>query len=400
MSNLSIAHYFPFERVSILEQEVSADSTEACIRVVPDRRFRPLCHVCKEKCYHIHSHDSRSLRDLNFGSARVSLDCCYRTVFCPRCQAIRVEDLGLFDPYQRITRRLARYIHELCKLMTVKEVADHLGLDWKAVKNADKAFLEAQYGTPNLEGLRVLAVDEIAIRRGHRYLTIVLDYNSGRVVWVGKERKARTLGRFFNLLSKGQKNALEAIVMDMWDPYIKAVQKKVPHVKIVFDLFHVVAGFSRVIDRVRNSEYRKASKENKDVFKGARFLLLKNRSNVRRKKDRRQLKELLALNKVLNAMMILKDKLKHLWGYSYRAWADKAIDEWCALARAVGHREMDRFANMIERYRYGILNHCDHPVHTSKLEGVNNKIKVIKRKAYGYHDLRYFSLKIIQAFSN
>ena len=193
---------------------------------------------------------------------------------------------------------------------------------------------------------------------------------------------------------------MEAVVMDMWDPYIAAVRMKVPHVKIVFDLFHVVAQFSRIIDKVRNSEYRKASQANKEVFKGAKYLLLKNRRNIRRPKDRRHLEELLRLNKVINAVMILKDKLKHIWRYRSRTWAEKALEEWSALARAVNHPAVRKFAKTLDRYRYGILNHCEFPIHTGKSEGVNNKIKVIKRRAYGFHDVRYFSLKIIQAFAN
>jgi transposase len=295
---------------------------------------------------------------------------------------------------------MARYIYELCKFMTVQEVAQHLGLDWKTVKTIDQYFLEKHYGQTDYNGLRILAVDEVSIRKGHRYLTVVLDYLTGRVVWVGKDRKASTLKKFFVGMSKEQQQQLEAIVMDMWDPYILAAQTKVPHVKIVFDLFHVVAQFSRVIDKVRNTEYRKASKTNKKVFKGAKYLLLKNRSNIRRHKDRKHLAELLTLNKVINSILILKDKLKHIWSYRSRAWANKAIDEWCALARTLDHPELTKFSKTLCRFRYGILNHCDHPIHNGKLEGVNNKIKVIKRKAYGYHDVRYFSLKIIQAFTN
>jgi transposase len=161
-----------------------------------------------------------------------------------------------------------------------------------------------------------------------------------------------------------------------------------------------VANFSRVIDKVRGSEYRKACSEHKDVFKGAKYLLLKNRSNIRRQEHRQQLNELLALNETINTVMILKEKLKHLWSYTSRTWAKKALDEWCALARTLKHPAVTRFANMLERYQYGIVNHCEYPIHTGKLEGVNNKIKVIKRKAYGFHDLRYFTLKIYQAFSN
>ena len=158
--------------------------------------------------------------------------------------------------------------------------------------------------------------------------------------------------------------------------------------------------FSRVIDQVRNAEYRRASKEDKSVYKGARYLLLKNSKNVRCKDHRQQLKELLALNEIINTVMILKDKLKYLWTYRSRTWAEKALNQWCALARSLNHPSVSAFVRMLERYHYGIVNHCDYPIHTGKLEGVNNKIKVIKRKAYGFHDLRYFTLKIYQAFFN
>jgi len=110
-------------------------------------------------------------------------------------------------------------------MMTVSEVARHLGLNWKTVKDIDKYFLERDYGQPDLSGLRILAVDEISIRKGHRYLTVVLDYLSGRVVFVGKDRKATTLEQFFSQLSQDQRETIDAVVMDMWDPFIKAVKK-------------------------------------------------------------------------------------------------------------------------------------------------------------------------------
>jgi len=400
MSALSIAHYFPFPRIRILRQQVGGDARKAYLEAVPNKRFRPICHICGRRADRVHSQERRWVRDLDFGPARVWIRCLYRKIVCPHCQKTPIEELDLFDPYLRVTKRLARYIFGLCKIMTVLEVSRHLGLDWKTVKAIDQKFLEEQFGQTDYRGLRILAVDEVSIRKGHCYLTVVLDYESGRVVWVGEDRKARTLKRFFSGMSRGQRQKLEAVVMDMWDPYIVAVRTKVPHVKIVFDLFHVVAQFSRIIDKVRNSEYRKASKANKEVFKGAKYLLLRNRSNIRRLKDRQHLEELLRLNKVINAVLILKDKLKHIWTYRSRTWADKAISEWCALAQAVRHPAVSKFAKTLCRYRYGILNHCEYPIHTGRLEGVNNKIKVIKRRAYGFHDLRYFSLKIIQAFVN
>jgi transposase len=142
------------------------------------------------------------------------------------CRQIRIEDLDLFDPYIRVTRRLAFYIYQLCQVMTVSEVANHLNLNWKTVKAVDKQFLEHQYGKPDLNNLRILAVDEIAVRRGHQYLTVVLDYLSGRVLFVGKDRKAETLIDFFEQMSSVQRESIEAVAMDMWDPFVKAVKKK------------------------------------------------------------------------------------------------------------------------------------------------------------------------------
>ena len=226
MSALTIASYFPFRRIKIINQQVLPDASEARIFAQPDKRFLPICQCCGQKASGIHSWTQRTIRDLNLATAKVWLSCQYRKLFCAKCQQISIEDLNLFHPYLRVTHRLALYIHHLCRFMTVIEVAQHLQLDWKTVKNIDKWFLERQYGQPDLNGLQVLAVDEISVKKGHHYLTVVLDYLSGRVVYVGEHRKSKTLEKFFNQLNRQQRNSIEAIVMDMWDPYIKAVKKK------------------------------------------------------------------------------------------------------------------------------------------------------------------------------
>lgn len=398
MSTLSIRPYFPFCRVRIVRQSVSAEADRAQVDMEPDDRFHPICHVCGQPAGAIHQWDRRLLRDLNLGAARVWINCRFRTVFCPTCQGHRVEDLGLFDAHRRVTRRFARFVHDLCQETSIQAVAEHVGLDWKTVKQIDQTFLEEEFGQTDYTGLRILAVDEIAVRKGHRYLTVVLDYLTGRVVWVGQDRKAETLKAFFAGMTTAQKQALQAIAMDMWAPYIKAVEEAVPHVQIVYDLFHVVQNFNRVIDLVRLSELRQAAAADRAVFKGTKYLLLSNRRTITRPAARAHLKQLLALNETLSTVMILKDLLKRIWQYASRAWADRRLREWCHLARTVGHRSVSAFAGLLERHRNGILNHCDYPIHTSRLEGVNNTIKVIKRTAYGFHDDRYFALKIKQAF--
>lgn len=226
MSELTIAPYFPFRRIKIVNQTVFKDAAKAYIRIQPDKRFHPVCHCCGERASGVHSWTERRVRDLNLAATPVWINCRYRKVFCAHCHRVSVENLELFHAHLRVTSRLALYIYQLCRLMTVTDVARHLGLDWKTVKEIDKYYLEREYGQPDLNGLRILAVDEISVRKGHRYLTVVLDYLTGRVVFVGQDRKADTLERFFNQLSDTQLAGIEAVVMDMWDPFIKAVKKK------------------------------------------------------------------------------------------------------------------------------------------------------------------------------
>ena len=208
------------------DQHVSEVAVKARIQIQPDKRFQPICHCCGHRACGVHSWTERRVRDLNLAATAVWIRCRYRKLFCAHCQRISVEDLELFHPYLRVTSRLALYIYQLCRLMTVTDVARHLGLNWKTVKDIDKYYLEREYGQPDLDGLRILAVDEISVRKGHRYLTVVLDYLSGRVVFVGKHRRAKTLERFFNQLNATQLESIEAVAMDMWDPFIRAVKKK------------------------------------------------------------------------------------------------------------------------------------------------------------------------------
>jgi len=226
MSVPTIASYFPFRRIKIIDQLVSADAGSAEIWATPHKSYHPICQGCGCRATGVHSWTERTVRDLSVTSARLWITCRYRKVYCARCRGIHIEDLQLFHPYLRVTHRMALYVHELCQFMTVSEVARHLGMNWKTVKDIDKYFLERDYGQPDLNDLRILAVDEIAIRKGHRYLTVVLDYITGRVVFIGKDRKANTLKRFFNQLSQKQRKTIEAVAMDMWDPFIKAVKKK------------------------------------------------------------------------------------------------------------------------------------------------------------------------------
>ena len=402
MSSLSIAPFFRFAPMKLVGRTIDTDqqTLSTVVHLEPDRRYRPRCHHCGSQKGTIHSRDHRRrVRDLDLAASRVHLDVAYRKVCCERCDGVRVEELDFCAPWQRITKRLARAIYELCREMTVEAVARHFDLDPKTVRAAERHFLQEEFSEVQVDGLRILAIDEISLHKGQLgYMTVVLDYETGRVVWMGKGRNKETLDAFFAHLSDEQKQGIEAVAVDMWEAFTNRIAHHCPQAKIVFDLFHLVKGFGDVIDEVRRDEMRKAaSQEEKRYVKGSRYLLLKNGENLKSEEQVR-LRELLAVNERLNAVYVLKDQLKVIYTYRRRAWAKKALEQWKALAAEVDHPKIRRFIGRLTFFEDGILNHCDFPIGTSPLEGVNNKIKVIKRRGYGYHDQQYFAWKVMQAF--
>lgn len=398
MSGRSIVPYFPWCRVKVAYQNVSQESRSALVRLEPDGRYRPLCHACGQPARSVHSNTRKFVRDLALGGFSMMLQVEHRKVWCDPCGGVRVEQLEFVDTSQRVTHRLGAYAVELCRRgLSVTAVADHLGLDPKTVKALDKTALEVEVGRTNYAGLRRLAIDEIAVKKGHNYMTVVLDYDTGRVVWMGRGRQTATLDQFFRKMPPTVRNCIRAVAIDMWEPYIQCVRRWCKNADLVFDLFHVVKAFNEVIDKIRNEEFRKAKQDERDILKGSKYLFLKLWGNLRRD-QRAWLNDILEMNRRLNTVYWLKDFLAHIWEYHIPGWAEGALAEWCAVAREDGHPSLVRFARKLERYRYGIITHCKHRMHTSLLEGVNNKIKVIKRVAYGFHDLDYFALKVKQAF--
>lgn len=225
-----------------------------------------------------------------------------------------------------------------------------------------------------------------------------MDYFSGRVVWMGENRNKETLDRFFAEMTDQQKQGIEAVAMDMWEPFINRVRHHCPDAEIVFDFFHVVQAFSRAIDKVRRDEYLKASQQDRNILKGSRYLLLKNEENLSDNQKHR-LEEVLELNSTLSILYVLKEQLKLIYYYSDPEKVKQTLDDWCRMAEQVDHPAVRTFIKRLRFFEYGIVAYADYPIGTSRLEGVNNKIKVIKRKAYGFHDSKYFALKVKQAFA-
>lgn len=368
-------------------------------------RLRPLdgmarcCSGCGQATVAIHDLEQRRIRDLPVFQHRVELIVPRVRVACPRCGP-KLEYLPWLDRYARVTHRLAESVARLCQVTSIRHVARFFGLDWKTVKALDRAYLERTLGPVDLDGLEVIALDEFALQKGHRYATVIVEPTRKRVLWVGRGRGREDVRPFFALLGPERCRRLRAAVMDMNASYELEVRRHCRNAVIVFDLFHVIAKYGReVIDRVRvdRANELRADRQARYLVKGARWLLLKNRDSLRPGEDI-ALEELLAANHALFVVYVLRDALKELWRYRHPGYAARAWHSWYRKALRSGIVPLIRFARRLRPYLPGILAHCRWPLGTNLVEGINNKIKVIKRMAYGFRDDAYFFLKIRAAF--
>lgn len=357
-----------------------------------------VCSGCGRRCEKHHDMTERWVRDLPILDAETHLMVPRYRVACAVCGP-KVEDLPWLAKWSRVTARLAENVARLCKVLAIKHVAEFYRLGWDTVKAIDKEWLEEQVGEPDLSGLTQLAMDEFAIKRGHRYATIFVEPERKQVLWVCRGRSRQDIRPFFEKLGPDGCRRLEAVAMDMNGAYEEEVRARCPQAQVVYDLFHVVAKYGReVIDRVRVDEAnRQTHRGDRQVIKGARWLLLRNADGMKRQ-DRIKLRELLAVNRRLATTYILKEDLKRLWDYRYPGAAMSFWKEWYQRAVRSRIEPLKRFARNLRDRLHGILAHCRYPLHTSLREGINNKINVIKRMAYGFRDDAYFFLKIRNAF--
>jgi transposase len=311
------------------------------------------------------------------------------------CGAVRQVPVGFADERRSYTKAFERYVLELSRHMTIQDIARHLQVGWDAVKDIQKRSLSRRFKNIKLKHLRQIAIDEIAIGRGHRYLTMVLDLISGAVVFVGDGKGAEALEPFWQRL-KRTRAKVEAVAMDMSPAYISAVLTNLPQAVIVFDHFHIIRLFNEKLSTLRRDLYREATEQlHKDVLKGTRWLLLKNPENLDATRDEpKRLQEALKLNEPLATAYYMKDDLRRVWEQSDKPAARRVLDDWIRRAETSGIRMLIKFAHTLAGYRNQILAYYDYRISTGPLEGTNTKIRVLQHRAYGFRDTEFFKLKI------
>jgi transposase len=339
---------------------------------------------------------SRHFRTLPIGRRPVTLVAEVPRLLCHDCGLTRQATLGFAEPRRTYTKSFARYALELSRHATIKDAAEHLGVGWDIVKDIQKQYLRQKFAKPKLKHLKQIAIDEISVGKGHRYVTLVLDLESGAVVHVGEGKGGDSLREFWKRLrASGAK--VEAVATDMSPAYIEAVTRQLPQATLVFDRFHVMKLYNEKLSNLRRELHREATEQlHKDVLKGTRWLLLKRPENLDSEKDEPQrLAEALKLNQPLATAYYLKEDLTEVWEQDDEETARSFLLDWIAQAETSGIRMLQQFAKTLRYHATGILAWYDYPISTGPLEGTNNKIKTMKRQAYGFRDQEFFRLKIL-----
>jgi len=354
------------------------------------------CAACGSQNVWRHGVVVRPFRTVPLGSKRVELEARIPRLACQDCGRVRQAAVGFAEPRRTYTRSFERYTLELSRHMTIKDVACHLGISWDVVKEIQKKSLQRRFDKPRLKHVKQIAIDEISTGKGHKYVTIVLDLESGAVLHVGQGKGGDALLAFWRRLrASGAK--IEAVATDMSPAYIEAVTTYLPRATLVFDRFHVIKLYNEKLSDLRRELHRQlADTMQKDVLKGVRWLLLKRPENLdasRREPER--LREALRLNEPLATAYHLKEELNEIWEQDDEKTAQALLLDWIVYAESTGIRMLQQFAKTLRFHAFGILAWYDFPISTGPLEGTNNKIKTMKRQAYGFRDPEFLRLKIL-----
>jgi transposase len=393
MSTSLLYHAFGLRGYDYVKTDYQAGGV---VFTIHQRRHTCRCPLCGARDVAPRGFQERTFKAVPIGRKPVTVVLPIPRVECSSCGIVRQVPLNFADSRRSYTRSFERYALDLSRFMTIQDVAKHLQVSWDVIKDIQKRDLQHRYRKPRLGKLKQIAIDEISIGHGHRYLTVVLNLETGAVVFVGDGKGADALVPFWKRLQAARAR-IEAVATDMSAAYIQAVREHLGDAVHVFDHFHVIKLFNEKLSNFRRELHREATDQmHKEVLKGTRWLLLKNPENLDpKRKERERLEEALRMNQPLATVYYLKEDLRQIWGQPDKATATRVLDDWIRRAEASCIKMLQKFARTVALYRTGILAYYDCRISTGPLEGTNNKIKTMQRQAYGFRDQEFFKLKIL-----
>lgn len=395
-SHPSLRHLYDFSGWVI--QEIQVIPKIAVVKLHRDRRRSIYCPHCIRKAA-LNKKVTQSAFDLPIGPVNL-VQILYEALqgYCSRCKSHFTLHPPGIDSYAHATKRLMYYVCRLCRFMPADKIPVFLPISASTARRWDKRILAQNLPNPDLDNLRVILIDEKSIGAGHQYMTVVINGETGEVLHLAEGKKKTSLESFFQKLSPKQIKNIKAVGIDRAGAYKAVIRQYAPKAQIVFDKFHIVGNLNAAVDEVRRSEWRSASKEDKQFIKGQRFNLLRNAHRLKEHQCD-DLAQLFEANEALFQAYLLKDAFATLWTYVRPKWASKFLDNWIEWAQETGLKPLIRFAKGVDRDRNEILAWIKHRVTSAKLEAFNATISRIVKRACGYRDLEYLYLKIRQEAS-
>ena len=392
MSTSLLYHGFRIRGYRYVKTEFEGGGIRFHIERAP-KRLR--CNRCDSPWVILRGSKERSFRALPIGPTPVTVVLHQQRIECRECNSLHWDRADFADGKHRYTRSFGRYVLGLSQHMCMSAVAEHLGVGWDLVKELKMQYLQRHFDPPRLADLKEIAIDEISVGQGHRYMTIVLDLSTGAIVYTGEGKGADALAEFWPRLKRSGAH-VEAVAMDMSQAYITAVTDALPGAAVVFDRFHVVKLVNEKLTELRRDLYRQMQdRAQKDVLKGSRWLLLKNPENLNVERgDWEHLQEVLTANRPLALGYYMKEELRLFWEQDDRQQAVELLEGWIGRARASGVKILQGLADTMQKHWDGLLAWYEFPIGTGRLEGVNNKIRALTRQAYGFRDRKFFRLQL------
>jgi transposase len=371
--------------------------------VLARQNSKAICSQCAKPAALYDRLEQRRFEFIPLWGYRVFLLYHMRRVDCPDC-GVRVEQVPWARGKHELTDTYMQFLAHWAKKLSWQEVAVSFRTSWSKVFQAVEYIVEWGLDHRDLSGITAIGVDEIAWRKGHKYLTLVYQIDAGcpRLLWIGKERTVKTLLGFFRFFGESRSQALKYVCSDMWKPYLKVIKKKAGQAIHVLDRFHIVAKLNKAIDEVRAGEHRQMQKDGYEpVLKHSRWLLLKRRENLTQKQEVK-LRDLLQYNLKSVRAYLLKEDFDGFWDYVSPAWAGKFLDRWCTRVMRSKIEPMKKVAKTMRSHKPLILNwfKAKKAFSSGIVEGLNNKAKVTTRKSYGFRTYRGVEIALYHALGN
>jgi transposase len=356
------------------------------------------CPNCKSRRVIRYGHKQRIFKLLPVGKKKTEMIIRIPRLLCRDCNSVRQPDLPFAEPRKHYARSLERFAIDLCRIATISDVAELTGLSWDTVKDIHKKHLRRKCKSYDLKKVHYIAIDEIHLGKKRKFVTLVLDLVTGRVLHIGNGKGKDALKGFWRRLKRSGAD-IKAAATDMASGYMAAVLEHLPQADLVLDHFHLVKWFNDKLSLLRRQLYNEAAQMEKSVLKGSRWLLLKAPENLKAhgdstKDERVRLQQALELNQPLAMAYYMKERLRLLFQLTDRDKADAELVSWIKQAQSSGIRMLKDAAGKLLAWKPFILNACKHQISTAKLEATNSKIGTLQRNAYGYRDEEYLKLRI------